>query len=155
LGKSFRHRRGDQIRDWIRRRRGNRFDGRQHRRLGDDVERAFDMVSGLLVLCVVIWNRFGRQIFTVDQRRLVVRTELFGIGWSNEYHLDRVKALRVPPLDAQKRRGLPPSFGTIAFDYETRTVHYRSDLDDPETTDLVELLHERMEYFRQSSIVFR
>jgi hypothetical protein len=113
-------------------------------------------LGGAGALFSFLWNLAGREILILERGLFSVRREIFGIGWTRQYQLEHVSALRVQPLDAQassSRRLF--AAGRIAFDHGARTVRCGGSVDEAEAKQLVTLLDERIQHFRQAPIALR
>ncbi|MCB1494025.1 MAG: hypothetical protein KDJ77_19845 [Rhodobiaceae bacterium] len=107
-------------------------------------------LGGLFAGSVIIWSLFGRQHVIADRKTL-------SLAWSaivpiRTLNYD-VKQIRNVRADVQKfsyffRTSIPNPFstryGSVAFDYGTRTVRFGINLDDAEAEAIVDTIREHM-----------
>jgi hypothetical protein len=90
---------------------------------------------GALVVGILLWTLFGREVVTTDGRTLSIRYELLGLARERRYDLGEVRALRyVPPADHARLR-LPES--VIAFEHRGKTIRFGVGLDEAQAQRIV------------------
>ena len=107
-------------------------------------------VAGGVVLWRWLWRVGGRESFLVARNALLARREIWGIGRSRSFDLEKTRSLRAGRL---KYRVIYPSWGRmfigngeseIVIDGAGRAYAYGKGLEEAEARDLVDLLQEEM-----------
>jgi hypothetical protein len=107
---------------------------------------------GVLAALMLLWQKHGREIITVNNTMLLHRVEIFGIGITAAYPASQLKALRVivPHSYPLINQGAwwPPFYGfgkgLVAFDYGARTVRIASSLNRDDAAALLQQLSTRL-----------
>lgn len=110
---------------------------------------AFTVAGGVL-LWRWLWFIGGRETFRVVRGALLARREIFGIGRSHRFALEKIRSVKASPL---KYRVIYPSWGRmfighdeseIVIDCAGRSVAYGKGLEEGEAGNLADLLEEEM-----------
>jgi hypothetical protein len=84
-----------------------------------------------------LWNVCGKEIVTLSEKKLMVRYEIFSVGWHWSYNLDGVSNFRfAPPVD----RYWIHEHRTVAFDYEFMPRRFGLYLTAPEAAQLIAVI---------------
>jgi hypothetical protein len=106
-------------------------------------------VGGTLMLLAWLWMIAGREQITFGSSALLVRREIFGIGRTEAYALDRVGQIRVAPVppDRYDSKGIREAIGlrggVITFDYDNRPVRCGTAIDLAEGEEIVDRARRR------------
>jgi len=109
-------------------------------------------VAGGVVLWRCLWYMAGRETFLLAPDALRARREIWGIGRSQEFPLDKIESVKAVRLNY---RVIYPSWGRrfighdeneIVIECAGRTYSYGKGLEEAEAADLVDLLREEMRF---------
>jgi len=97
--------------------------------------------GGIGVLLAVLWNIAGRERVRFSSDEIMLRKEIYGVGFGRRYDPSRVGNLRVVETSgfprAFGRRAWGVSAAPLAFDYGAQTVHFGAGIDAAEATQVV------------------
>jgi hypothetical protein len=82
----------------------------------------------------------GRDVILVDQHRVVIRREIFGLAFGKEYTASEMQKLRFQP---ETGSGRSHRSSRIAFDYGAKTITFGDRLDESEANQLISLIGQR------------
>jgi hypothetical protein len=104
-------------------------------------------VIGPLFTFFWLWNLAGKEIVTLDDEALTVRSALGPAGWTRNFDRHEVADVRVSPPATAEFRSLAwwPGGGMIAFDYGARTHRFGGGLDEAEAKQVAAELRRRLE----------
>ena len=97
--------------------------------------------GGIGVLLAVLWNIAGCERVRFGSDEVVLRKEIYGLGFGRRYDPSKVSNLRV-----LETSGFPANFGRrawgvnaapLAFDYGAQTMHFGAGIDAAEARQLV------------------
>lgn len=113
-------------------------------------------LAGVLGLYIQLWMIAGREIITAEFNILTIKHTLFGWVRVREYDFQHVADLRadVEPYDSEGPRlsaVYPFRTGSIAFEYEGKTIRFADGVGDAEAREIVAMLsprHQERNYVR-------
>ncbi len=100
----------------------------------------------VLVLSLLLWTFFGKELIESDGSMLKVERTLFGIGVKRRFDITEVKNFRVipevEPSPFARRGNVPTPFsgGKIRFDFGLKSYSFGLELDQPEAQYLCDFL---------------
>jgi hypothetical protein len=106
-------------------------------------------VAGIVVAYLWLWTLVGNERIIMGTSMLRVKRDVLGLGWTRVYALTKIRNLRVA---APSRRLGSPNLalglagfmgGTIAFEYEGRTIRFGASLDEAEAQTVVDRMRQR------------
>jgi hypothetical protein len=98
-------------------------------------------LAGGVVVWVLGWNLFGREILTVAGGELVVERRAGPYHSEKRFARDRIVRLRSDPKGSESQWDIwGVTGGSIVLDYGSRTHRFASKLDEAESAQLCELI---------------
>lgn len=109
----------------------------------------FWVFGSLVVMFLLLWNLFGKEIITINTKYLEVNQNLFGIGRKRQYDIKHVENFRFNEIPynmfSMKNRLAFWGFGEgkIKFDYGMKSPSFGLALEDAESNYIVKLMKEK------------
>ena len=110
------------------------------------------LAGGVFISYAWLLNLIGREVVRIDRSKLVLRSEIGGLGRSREFDLTHVRDLRATPAPFNPR-DFKSTFqfwgiggGSIAFDYGAKTERFGAGLDEAKAKQLVLHLKQRFSF---------
>ena len=106
-------------------------------------------LGGCFAAFTWLWMLAGRERILLRPRTMVIRQEVFGLGWTREYDLAHVRNVRLsagsydPFGSGAGARFWGLGGGSVAFDYGAKTVRIAAAVDEPEAAQIVRELKTR------------
>ncbi|HOF12965.1 MAG TPA: hypothetical protein PLZ38_08900 [Spirochaetota bacterium] len=103
------------------------------------------LLGELFVLYALLWNAFGKEIIKQLNNKIVLKNDILGFGFSKKYEIKKISNVR-----ASGYFGTPDMFnlvvwnivgGTIAFDYEGKTIRFGIALEEAEAKEAENILN--------------
>ncbi len=104
----------------------------------------------LLVLYIIFWNLFGKEIVSIRLRKLIIRRVILGIGFRFVYEIDKITGLRASgffaPMFSWEYNLASWGFlgGTIAFEYEGKTKRFGLSLSEDDSKKLLKYIKKQI-----------
>jgi len=100
----------------------------------------FWIVSLPFALYTLLRMLGGTDVVLADERGLVIRREIFGVGLGKQYLASEMRDLRFQP---EVGSGRSHRYSRVAFDYGSKTVTFGEGLEESEATQLIYLINQR------------
>ena len=103
----------------------------------------FSICGMLFPLCAFLWGIAGREIVTITSDKLVVKQDVFGLGFRQTYLFSQIRNLRssvTNPAMFSLEYNLQESGiagGTVAFDYSGKLIRFGLQLQKKDADELV------------------
>ena len=98
------------------------------------------IVGVLLVVTILrqwLWIVGGREVVTLSANALIVRCQIFGVGWHWSYKVSGISNFRfAPPIRAYRAN----ENRTVAFDYEFMPRRFGTYLSEAEANELIAVI---------------
>jgi hypothetical protein len=114
-------------------------------------------VGGALVIFVLAWQLFGREVIKVSSQAIVTDRVVLGFGRPKEYSAQHIKSLRLSAAvnandmygwsRAEQLYGL--TGGRVAFDYGFKTIHFGIGVDEAEAKQIIAEITQRFPQYRE------
>ena len=120
-------------------------------------------VGGCFAAYSWIWMLVGKEHLLLGTSALRVKRDILGLGRTRSYELFKIRNLRVTDQHAANRPVVPrdrrgslgpwgPGGGSIAFDYEGKTVKFGGSIDAAEARMIVERMKARFAFPEMPSV---
>ena len=106
--------------------------------------------GGLMAVGLFAWLVGGREQIVVRPNAISIADRAFGLGPAVSYDAARISNLRLLPNDDTERgegwwAGVFGGGGRIAFDYDSETIRFASNIEESEAQAIIEQLKSRFE----------
>jgi hypothetical protein len=107
-------------------------------------------IGGLFVVGLLLWGYFGKEILKIENSKITLNKNIFGIGTNKVLKKSEVKNVRFNEVEINYFSGKNRwaiwgvGEGKIKFDYGMKTYSLGLGLDDAEASYLIEQLKEKI-----------
>jgi hypothetical protein len=110
-------------------------------------------VGGCIVLYSLSWMLAGVERLRLVSDALVLRNEVFGLGFEKRFDLTAIRNIRVDATEAKRGSrigalhipGVGRS-GAVLFDYGAKTIRFGTGVDEVEASQMIEVLKGRFRF---------
>jgi hypothetical protein len=112
----------------------------------------FWIFLGAFIGRMFLWNIGGKEIIEITPQSIRLRSQIFNLGRTKNYPLERVKNLRfAPPSKAPDLPdtvvdpyGISLTIDWLAFDYEAKTVWFARSINEAEAKQLLDSIKQHL-----------
>ena len=108
----------------------------------------FWLLAEIFVLYAWLWNVCGKEIIKSVGNRIIIKNDIFGFGFANQYQISKISKLRASGFygfaDKFNFSRWNISGGTITFDYEGKSIRFGLLLDEEEAKEAVRILKKKL-----------
>jgi hypothetical protein len=114
-------------------------------------------IFGFFVVFALLWTFLGKEHIILHTDALIIKREIFSVGWTRKYEIANIHNLCVDSSD------INPSnvtkflqlwgfdIGLVAFDYGEKTYRCGNGIDESEASDIVKQLQTRYNFNNNSN----